>query len=138
MNVLELILGPVTKLLDKVIPDPQAKAAAQLELIKLQQAGEFRELDAQLQRDLGQIEVNKAEAASGNAFASSWRPLCGYVCVLGLAYQFLVQPLLAWGSGVWAVPLPPNLDLGDLLTLLGGMLGLGSLRTAEKFKGVAR
>jgi predicted Na+-dependent transporter len=60
------------------------------------------------------------------------------VCVLGLAYQFLVQPLLAWGSGVWAVPLPPNLDLGDLLTLLGGMLGLGSLRTAEKFKGVAR
>ena len=138
MNVLELILGPITKLLDKIIPDPQAKAAAQIELLKLQQAGEFKELDAQLQRDLGQLEVNKAEAASGNAFAASWRPLCGYVCVLGLSYQFLIQPLLAWGSGIWAVPLPPNLDLGDLLTLLGGMLGLGSLRTAEKFRGVAR
>jgi hypothetical protein len=138
MNVLELILGPVTKALDKIIPDPQAKAAAQIELVKLQQAGEFKELDAQLQRDLGQLEVNKTEAASGNAFASSWRPLCGYVCVLGLAYQFLMQPLLAWGSGVWAVPLPPDLDLGDLLTLLGGMLGLGSLRTAEKLRGVAR
>lgn len=138
MNVLQLILGPVTTLLDKLIPDPQAKAAAQLELIKLEQAGQFKELDAQLARDLGQIEVNKAEAASGNAFASSWRPLCGYVCVLGLAYQFVMQPLLAWGSGIWLVPVPPTLDLGDLLTMLGGMLGLGSLRTAEKFKGVAR
>src|ERR1044071_7342053 len=101
MNVLDLILGPVSKVLDKIIPDPQAKAAAQLELLKLQQAGEFKELDAQLQRDLAQAEINKAEATSGNAFAASWRPLCGYVCVLGLAYQFLLQPLLGWGSGIW-------------------------------------
>lgn len=138
MNLLQLIIGPVAQLLDKVIPDPQAKAAAQLKLLELQQAGEFRELDNQLQRDLGQIEVNKAEAASGNAFASSWRPLCGYVCVLGLAYQFAIQPLLSWGSGLWGVPVPPQIDMGDLLTLLGGMLGLSTLRSAEKFKGVAR
>lgn len=138
MNLLQLIIGPVSTLLDKLIPDPQAKAAAQLELIKLQQAGQFKELDAQLQRDMGQIEVNKAEAASGNPFASSWRPLCGYVCVLGLSYQFLLQPLLTWGSSFWGVPPPPSLPLGDLLTLLFGMLGLGSLRTTEKVKGVAR
>lgn len=138
MNVLQLLIGPVTTILDKLIPDPAKKAEAQLELLRLQQAGEFKELDAQLARDLGQIEVNKAEAASGNAFASSWRPLCGYVCVLGLAYQFVAQPLLAWLSGIQTWPVPPELDLGDLITLLGGMLGLGSLRTAEKFKGVAK
>jgi|SRR5688572_18064103 len=138
MNVLQLLIGPVTSLLERVLPNPEARAAAQLELLKLQQQGEFKELDAQLSRDLGQIEVNKAEAASGNAFASSWRPLCGYVCVLGLSYQFVLQPLLAWASGIQAWPLPPELDLGDLITLLGGMLGLGTLRTAEKFKGVAR
>jgi hypothetical protein len=136
MNVLQLLIGPVTSLLERVLPNPEARAAAQLELLKLQQAGEFRELDAQLARDLGQIEVNKAEASSGNAFASSWRPLCGYVCVLGLGYQFVAQPLLAWASGIQAWPLPPELDLGDLITLLGGMLGLGSLRTAERMKGV--
>jgi hypothetical protein len=137
MNLLDIFtIG--SKIIDRVIPDPQARAAAALEMFRAQQAGEFKEIDAQLQRDLGQLEVNKVEAASGNAFASSWRPLCGYVCVLGLSYQFLLQPLLAWGSGIWAIPLPPNLDLGDLLTLLGGMLGLGSLRTAEKLKGVAR
>jgi hypothetical protein len=138
MNVLQLLIGPVTSLLERVLPNPEARAQAQLELLKLQQAGEFKELDAQLSRDLGQIEVNKAEASSGNAFASSWRPLCGYVCVLGLAYQFVCQPLLAWLSGIQTWPVPPELDLGDLITLLGGMLGLGSLRTAEKFKGVAK
>ncbi len=138
MNVLDLLLGPVTKILDKIIPDPQAKAAAQFELLKLQQMGEFKELDAQLARDLGQIEVNKAEALSSDPFKGSWRPLCGYVCVLGLSYQFLIQPLLAWGSGIWAVPVPPTLDMGDLLTLLGGMLGLGSFRTFEKLRGVTK
>lgn len=138
MNVLELLIGPLAKVIDKVIPDPQAKAQAQLEMLRMQQAGDFKELDAQLQINLGQIEVNKAEAASGNAFASSWRPLCGYVCVAGLSYQFLLQPLLAWLSGVQAWPLPPTLELGDLLTLLGGMLGLSGMRTTEKIKGVAR
>jgi hypothetical protein len=83
-----------------------------------------------------QSEVNKAEAASGNLFASSWRPLAGYVCVLGLAYQFLIQPLISWVSGVNMWPGPPQLDLGDLITLLGGMLGLGTLRTTERLKGV--
>lgn len=136
MNVLQLLIGPVTSLLERVLPNPEARAAAQLELLKLQQAGEFRDLDAQLARDLGQIEVNKAEASSGNAFASSWRPLAGYVCVLGLAYQFFAQPLLSWGSWIWQVPVPPQIDMGDLLTLLGGMLGLGAMRTAERMKGV--
>jgi hypothetical protein len=83
-----------------------------------------------------QTEVNKAEAVSGSLFASSWRPLCGYVCVLGLLYQFLVQPLVFWVSGINAWPGPPQLDLGDLITLLGGMLGLGALRTTERLKGV--
>lgn len=138
MNVLQLLIGPVTSLLERVLPDPKARAEAQMRLLELEQKGEFKQLDAQLARDLGQIEVNKAEAASGNAFASSWRPLCGYVCVLGLAYQFVAQPLLAWLSGIQTWPVPPTLDLGDLLTMLGGMLGLGSLRTAEKLKGVAK
>lgn len=137
MNILELVAGPVLKILDKIIPDPQAKAAAQLEAMKLAQAGEFKEIDAQLQRDLAQIDVNKAEAQSGDLFRAGWRPAVGWVCVTGLLYTYLAQPLLAWASGVWDVPGPPQLDLGDLLVLLGGMLGLGTLRTAEKFKRVA-
>lgn len=136
MNLLNLIIGPVTEILGRVIPDPNKRAELQAEMIRLQQAGEFKEIDAALQRDLAQMEVNKAEAASGNAFASSWRPLAGYVCVIGLAYQFFIQPLCAWLSGIQAWPTPPELDMGDLVTILGGMLGMSAMRTKERLSGV--
>jgi len=135
MNLLDVFtIG--SKILDRVLPDPQAKAAAQLELFKAQQAGEFKELDNQLQRDLAQIAVNQEEAKSESLFKSGWRPAVGWVCVIGLLYTYLAQPLLAWASATKGVASPPTLDLGDLIILLGGMLGLGTLRTAEKVKGV--
>lgn len=137
MALLELLIGPVAKILDKIIPDPQAKAQAQLELLRLQQAGEFKELEVGLQLALSQTEVNKIEAASPNLFVSGWRPAVGWVCVLGLVYQYLGQPLLTWASLAFDIPAPPSLDLGDLVILLGGMLGLGTLRTVEKRAGVA-
>lgn len=126
------------KILDRVLPDKAAREAAQLELLKLQQAGELASMQAEVQVSLAQIDVNKAEAQSGDKFRGGWRPLCGYVCVAGLAYQFLLQPLTAWVSGINTWPIPPTLDMGDLLTILGGMLGLGVLRSAEKFKGITQ
>ena len=125
------------KVLDRVIPDPQAKAQAQLELLKLQQAGEFKVLEADLQLALAQTEVNKVEAASADPFKSGWRPAAGWVCVLGLLYQFLLQPLLAWGSVMQGYSAPPVLELGDLYGLLFGMLGLGAYRSVERVKGKA-
>jgi hypothetical protein len=136
MNLLAIFdLG--SKIIDRVLPDPQKKQEAQLELLKLAQAGEFKQLEADLAISLAQAEINKAEAQSGSAFKGGWRPLAGYVCVMGLAYQFLIQPLLAWASGIWSVPAPPTLDMGDLITILGGMLGLGVMRTKEKLTGKA-
>ena len=131
------LLDAGLKVLDRVIPDPQAKAQAQLELLKLQQAGEFRQLEADLQLALAQTEVNKVEAASSDPFKSNWRPAAGWICVLGLAYQFLAQPLLSWGSAIGGYPSPPVLELGDLYGLLFGMLGLGAYRSFEKTKGKA-
>ena len=125
------------KVLDKVLPDPKAKAEAQIELMRLQQAGEFKQLEADLQLALAQTEVNKVEAASADPFKSGWRPAAGWVCVLGLLYQFLLQPLLAWGSVIQGYAAPPVLELGDLYGLLFGMLGLGAYRSFEKTKGKA-
>lgn len=102
----------------------------------MQQSGELQLMANETNLALAQIEVNKAEASSGNAFASSWRPGVGYVCVLGLAYTFLVQPFLAWYSINNAMSAPPSLDMGVLTTLLGGLLGIGTLRTVERVKGV--
>ena len=129
------LLPTISGLLDRLIPDPEARAKAQLDLLKLQQDGAFKELDAQLQINLAQAEINKVEAASQNGFQAGWRPLAGYMCVAGLGYEFLLRPLLPWAltvSGVEAPPLP-SLD-GVLFELMFGMLGLGTLRTADRWK----
>lgn len=132
------LLPTISGLLDKLIPDPEARAKAQLDLLKLQQDGEFKELDAQLQINLAQAEINKVESASQNGFQAGWRPLAGYMCVAGLGYEFLLRPLLPWAltvSGVEAPPLP-SLD-GVLFELMFGMLGLGTLRTADRWKRIS-
>jgi hypothetical protein len=137
MNVLDLIAGPVLKIIDKLIPDPAAKAAAQLEAMRLAQAGEFKEIDTQLQRDLAQIAVNQVEAQSNDFFRAGWRPFVGWICGVGLGVQFLVAPLASWVAALIGHAIAfPTLDMGTLMTLLAGMLGLGTLRTAEKVKGV--
>jgi hypothetical protein len=125
------------KILDRVLPDPTQKLAAQLELLKLQQQGEFKVLEADLQLALAQTKINEVEAASPDLFKSGWRPGAGWVCVLGLLYQFLAQPLLAWGSVIQGYAAPPVLQLGDLYGLLFGMLGLGAYRSVERVKGKA-
>lgn len=138
MGIWDIIAGPIFKIVDKLIPDPQAKAQAQLQLIQMQQAGEFKELETDLAMAQGQMEINKTEAASPSLLVSGWRPSVGWVCVSGLAVQFLVRPLFTWGAALLGHPIEfPALDMGTLMTLLAGILGLGSLRTAEKIKGVA-
>ena len=130
------LLPTLTGILDKVIPDPEARSRAQLDLLRLQQEGQFEELDAQLQANLAQAEINKIEAASQSGYQAGWRPLGGYVCVAGLAYEFLLRPLLPWllvVTGVEGVPDLPSLD-GVLFELIAGMLGLGTLRTADRWK----
>lgn len=114
------------KLIDRLWPDPGQAAAAKLELMKLQQSGELAQM-------AGQLDINKAEAANANWFVAGWRPYIGWICGTGLAYQFLVYPIL-----VAYVPSIAQLDMGTLITLLAGMLGLGGLRTFEKTQGVAR
>ena len=137
MNFLDF-LPTIAKIIDKLIPDPQAKAQAQLDLLKLQQAGEFKELDAELALKLEQIKVNALEAQSPDLFRGGWRPFVGWVCGTGLAVQFLVAPLATWAAALYGHAVAfPSLDMGTLLTLLGGLLGLGTLRTTEKIKGVA-
>lgn len=141
MSVLAAIttlLPAMSKVLDRVIPDPEQKAKAQLELMRLQQEGAFKEMDAELQVNLAQAKINEVEAASQNGFQAGWRPLAGYACVSGMIYEFLVRPLLPWlltVCGVADVPLLPSLDQ-VLFELMFGMLGLGTLRSADRWKRV--
>lgn len=129
---LDDILGAGLKIIEKVIPDPQKKAEMELELFKMKQAGDFRELEAQLEVIRNQAEINKIEAGSGNLFIAGWRPATGWVCVLGLLSEFIIKPYAAY-FGI----IVPSIE-AMLFELLFGLLGIGGLRTIEKIKGVAR
>jgi hypothetical protein len=115
------------KVLDKFIPDPAARAKAEAEL-----------RDALMASDAAQLEVNKAEAASGSVFVGGWRPAIGWVCAAAVAYTYLLVPIGMWLAFIIGKPLakPPVLD-SNLWELMFAMLGLGGLRTYEKLKGVA-
>jgi hypothetical protein len=130
--MLGALIGPVTGLLDKFIEDKDQKAALAHEIATMaeKQAHESA---------MAQIEVNKAEAASGSIFKGGWRPFIGWVCGLAFAYHFILQPVLLFGVAVAGVELPalPEFDMSSLMPVLLGMLGLGGLRTVEKIKGKA-
>jgi hypothetical protein len=117
-------LDLATVAINKIWPDKSAAEAAQLA--------------AAVAIVQGQLDINKAEAASSSAFTSGWRPAIGWVCAAALACQYIARPLLQWGAIVWNHPLPqlPGID-EHLWELLTAMLGLGGLRTFEKAKGVA-
>lgn len=127
------------KLIERLIPDPAQKSAAALALLQLQQSGELAAMTAETDLAKGQLQVNSVEAASPATFVSGWRPFVGWVCGIGLASQFLIAPLATWGASLLGHPIAyPALDLGTLMTLLLGMLGLGAARTVEKIQGVAK
>jgi hypothetical protein len=87
----------------------------------------------------GQLDINKAEAGSMSVFTSGWRPFIGWVCGLGCAWNWIGLPVgkfIMALAGFGAIQLF-QADLGEMMPLLMGMLGLGALRTVEKIKGVS-
>jgi hypothetical protein len=131
--MLSKLIGPVTGLLDKFIEDKDQKAALAHEIATMS------ERHAQ-ELALSQIEVNKAEAASGSIFKGGWRPAIGWVCASAFAYHFVLQPVIVFivlTAGVELPPLP-EFDMASLMTVMMGMLGLGGLRTYEKQKGISK
>jgi hypothetical protein len=132
MMGLDSVATLVSTAVDKIWPDANIEAKAKAEALKA-------ELAKELEYTLGQIDINKIEAASSSLFVAGWRPAVGWFGALGYGYQFLLRPLgngLAVALGMPAIF--PGIETEALSALLFGLLGLGSLRTAEKIKGVAR
>lgn len=134
-----LLIEPVSRLLDQLIPDPEARAKAQAELLKTEREAELEALRIAASADQAQAEINRQEAAHPELFVAGWRPFIGWVCGVALAYHFIVQPLAAFAIANAGAPVRlPAFDMETLSTLLLGLLGLGSLRTIEKIRGAAR
>ena len=121
LAAISALIGPVSAILDKVIPDKDLREKLSHEIATM--------ADKQMS---AQIEVNKVEAAHKSLFVAGWRPACGWLCISALAYSTIISPIL----GIWFTV--PVVDTSLLTTVLMGMLGLGAMRTFEKTKGVSR
>lgn len=129
-----LLLGPVLELMKSAIgrffPDKDAQAKAEAEMLIMIQTQDF-------QKVLAQLQVNAAEAASPDPFTSRWRPFVGWCCGFGFLWATIGQPVFSYVAAVKGWPPAPAIDTDVLMYTLGGMLGLGTLRTVEKVKSAA-
>lgn len=126
-----------SKVLDKIFPDPAARDAAKIELLRQQQAGAFKELEASLTIAQGQMAINQAEAASTNWFVAGPRPFILWGCGFSMLYVGLFEPIMRFVATVafhYAGPFPA-IDATLTTQVLLGLLGLAGMRTAEKMKG---
>ena len=131
LDPITAVLDIGSKILDRVIPDTNARQLAKDELAKA-----INDQDFQL--SMAQIQVNMEEAKSDSLFKSGWRASVGWTCSFAFALHFVLLPIInicvvAFGYPAIVIPF----DMATLLTVLGGLLGLGGLRTVEKIKGVA-
>lgn len=132
--VVTQLVGPVFGLIDDLFTTDEERAAAKIKVMELAAKG-----------DLGQLEVNKVEAAHTSVFVAGWRPFIGWTCAIAVFMAYVLFPLVETGAfyafqwyGVeFDAEGLPELGLEELMPLMMGMLGLGSLRTFEKHKGVA-
>ena len=127
-----------TTIIDKIWPDKVEAEKAKLRLFELTQAGEFKELEAELERARMQVQVNTAEASSDSNFRGGWRPFIGWICGFGLGYAVILRPIV---TGIIQATVPqmqgfimPAVETDALMALLFGMLGLGGYRTYEKVR----
>lgn len=131
MDPLSAVAGLAETMINRIWPDPAARASAEAQLIKAQ-------MDAALAGVQQQIDINKIEAANSNVYVAGWRPGIGWACGAAFALHFVVLPVLGWLAVLFGHdPIVIPFDMDTLMTVLMGMLGLGGLRTFEKVRGVA-
>jgi hypothetical protein len=137
MGVFDMVAAPILDIVNKLIPDPAAKAQMQLEVAQLAQQTEFKELDNQLAITAQQTDTNKVEAASTSLFVAGWRPFIGWICGGTLGYTYIGSSLIDVIATALGHPLNlPKPDMSEMMPILLGMLGLGGMRTYEKVNGI--
>lgn len=137
-------LNPIDALLDvgkmaisRIWPDPIKQAEEERKLLEMSQKGDLAEMQGHIQLLLGQMEINKIEAASKSIFVAGWRPFTGWVCATALAYVAIAEPLMRFIAKMNGYDGDfPVIDTTLTMQVLIGMLGLGVMRTNEKQKGV--
>lgn len=132
-SLISALLPTVTDVVGRFLPeDKEARAKAEREIEK--------QLAIHLAKiDLAQLDINKQEAAHRSIFVAGWRPFIGWSCGIALAWTYVGVPILQFilAQTGHLIDLPA-LDMSQMMPVLMGLLGLGGLRTFEKFKKVSK
>lgn len=139
MSIWDTVAAPIISIINKVVPDKSAAAAAVAQLNQMQLQGQLEDELVQLQAvTTNQSDIDKVEAASPSIWVSGARPAILWICAAALALTFVISPFFTWATMLAGHPVPfPTLDSNTLMTLLFSMLGMGAQHTFEKVKGVA-
>ena len=130
--MIDLLVGPVSSLLEKVVPDKNQAAKLAHEIATMSERHHQELMKSQL-------EVNKVEAAHSSIFISGWRPAVGWCCVFGMMGNYMVIPFTNFVLALLEIDVTvPLIDTATMMPVLMGMLGLGAMRTYEKKSGVNR
>jgi len=131
--MLQALIGPVTGLLDKFIEDKDQKNMLAHKIATMAE-------EQMHEANMGQIEINKAEAQHRSIFVAGWRPFLGWGLSFAMIWHFVLVPLITFICAFAGVDIPelPHFDMESLMTVLLGMLGLGGLRSFEKAKGLTK
>jgi len=128
LNPFAGIAGSVMEGLDDLFTSEEEKANATLKMTEL----------LQKPHNL-QAMANIEGAKHRSVFVAGWRPAIGWVCAVGLGYQFLILPFAGLINAFYALPAElPAIQAAELTTLVMALLGLGGMRSYEKAKGLTR
>ena len=128
LGLLDGVIGVAGKVLDKFIEDKDLKTKLTAELEK-----------EVIQLSKAQAEANIEQAKHPSLFVAGARPAIMWICAFGLAWQFVLSPLLLWTTVMFDPTFVlPKIQTEGLISLVLALLGLGSMRTLEKTRGVAR
>ena len=132
-SLIPSLLPAVTDVIGRFLPEDKEKRAAAEREIEKQLATHLAKIA------LAQLEINKQEAAHRNIFVAGWRPFIGWSCGIAMCYAYIIQPItifvLAQTGNLVSLP---TLDLAEMMPVLLGMLGLGGLRSFEKYKKISK
>lgn len=129
--------------IERIWPDPNKRAEEMRKLEQLRHDGDIARIDAHVKLLVGQIDVNKIEASHKSIFVAGWRPFVGWTCGIILAYNYIGVSLIeyAWlftdlAQSENPPPLPERMSMSELFPVLLGLLGIGGMRSLDKFNRV--
>jgi hypothetical protein len=128
--MINAIIPLVSTVLDRLIPDNNAKEKVKQEIEKTLIANAT-------QISLAQAETNKIEAAHRSVWVAGWRPCLGWISALSFLFMFILQPLAQWVCALLGLDvILPTFQTDVLMELTIALLGLAGLRSWEKAKGL--